>query len=119
MSLLISGLIMAVALMGFSFSTSWQLSLGLIVFVGIGKSGILILGNTLIQYYVDEATRGRVMGIYMAVVSLSSFGTYMTGSMNALVESVGVQWTIGGFAVGIALISLAALVFVPRVRKLT
>jgi MFS family permease len=116
--LLASGLILASTLTGFAFSVSWQLSLSLILFVGIGQSGLLILGNTLIQYYVNDEFRGRVMGIYMMVIGLASFSTLFDSNLYLLVESFGVQWTIGGFAIGLVLISLAALVFVPRVRKL-
>jgi MFS family permease len=62
--LLISGLIMGLALVGFAFSTYWYLSLILIVFVGVGQTGFMTLGNTLIQYYVAPEYRGRVMSNY-------------------------------------------------------
>ena len=113
--LLVSGLILGLSLTGFSFSSSWYLSLFLIAFVGVGQSGRMTLGNTLLQYYVEDEYRGRVMAIYMMEFGLTSFGTFAAG---ALTETLGVQWTLGGFASVLAILSVLGIVFVPRIRKL-
>jgi len=113
--LMISCLVMAVALIGFALSELWPLSLGLIVFVGMGQTGRMTLGNTLIQYYVDEQYRGRVMSIYMMEFGLTSFGTFAAGVM---AEAWGVQYIVGGFAAGLVLISILSLIFVRRIRTL-
>jgi MFS family permease len=113
--LLVSCLVLGMALTAFSISQSWYLSLGLMVFIGIGTTGRMTLGNTLIQYYVDDEYRGRVMSIYMMEFGLTSFGTFAAGVMG---ETWGVQWAIGGFAVGLVLISLVTLTFARRIRRL-
>jgi len=113
--LMISCLVMAVALIGYALSELWPLSLGLIVFVGMGQTGRMTLGNTLIQYYVDEQYRGRVMSIYMMEFGLTSFGTFAAGVM---AEAWGVQYIVGGFAAGLVLISILSLIFVRRIRTL-
>ena len=113
--LLVSCLVMAVALVGFAQSTSWPLSLGVIVFVGIGQTGRMTLGNTLIQYYVDDEYRGRVMSVYMMEFGLTSFGTFAAGVM---AETMGVQSVVGGFAATLVVISLLSLIFVRRIRNL-
>ena len=113
--LLASSLIIGLALIGFAFSNSWYLSLGLIVFVGLGSTGRMTLGNTLIQYYVKDEYRGRVMSIYMMQFGLTSFGTFAAGVM---AEAFGVQWVIGGFAMVLVFITILAFAFVPRIRKL-
>ena len=113
--LIASCLIMSLALMAFSFSSTWYLSLGVIVFVGLGSTGRMTLGNTLIQYYVDDDYRGRVMSIYMMEFGLVSFGTFAAGVM---AESMGVQWVVGGFAATLFVIALLVMVFVPRIRNL-
>ena len=59
------GLILGLALMAFSASTSWTLSLIVIVFVGVGQTGRMALGNTLLQYYTEADYRGRVMSFMM------------------------------------------------------
>jgi len=113
--LLISGLVLGIALVGFSASSSWYLSMGLIVFVGLGQTGRMTLSNTLLQYYVEDEYRGRVMSIYLMQFGLNSFGTFIAG---LLAEGVGVQWAIGGFAAVLVFVAILALTFVPRLRRL-
>ncbi|MFC1978339.1 MFS transporter, partial [Chloroflexota bacterium] len=88
---------------------------GLIVFVGLGQTGRMTLGNTLLMYYVDDDYRGRVMSIYMMEFGLMSFGSFTAG---LLTEAVGVQWALGGFAMILFCLSILVLAFVPRLRKL-
>ncbi|MFC1940319.1 MFS transporter [Chloroflexota bacterium] len=113
--MLISGLLLSMALIGFSFSHSWYLSLALIIFVGLGQAGRMTLGNTLLQYYVADEYRGRVMSIFMMQFGMMSLGTFLAG---LIAESVGVQWAVGGFAMFLAILCILALTFVPRLRKL-
>jgi MFS family permease len=113
--LLISGLLLGFALVGFSFSESWPLSLVIIVFVGMGQAGRMALGNTLIQYYVDDTYRGRVMSVYIMQFGLTSFGSAGAG---LLAEAVGPKWGLGGFAIALVVLALIALIFFHRIRKL-
>ncbi|MBI2850239.1 MAG: MFS transporter [Chloroflexi bacterium] len=113
--LLIGGIILGLALTGFAFSTLWPLSLTLIVFVGIGGTVRMSLTNTLVQYYVEDEYRGRVMSLFMMQFGLSSFGTFAAG---LIAESFGVQWGIGGFAIALIVLSILTLVFLPKIRKL-
>ncbi|MFC1966439.1 MFS transporter [Chloroflexota bacterium] len=113
--MLISSLLLSMALIGFSFSHSWYLSLALIIFVGLGQAGRMTLGNTLLQYYVEDEYRGRVMSIYMMEFGMMSLGTFSAG---LIAESIGVQWAVGGYAMVLALLCILALIFVPRLRRL-
>jgi MFS family permease len=113
--LLISGLVLGLALVGFSASGSWYLSMGLIAFVGLGQTGRMTLSNTLLQYYVEDEYRGRVMSVYLMQFGLNSFGTFLAG---VLAEGIGVQWAIGGFAGLLVFLAILALTFVPRLRRL-
>ena len=113
--LLVSAVIMGVALACFSFSNSLYLSLALMVVVGLGQTGRMTLGNTLLQYYVEDEYRGRVMSIYMMEFGLTSFGTFAAG---VIAGFFGVQWAIGGFAAVLVFMAALALVFLPRLRKL-
>lgn len=113
--LLGSSILMGMALVAFAFSTSWTLSLGVMVFLGLGQTGQMTLSGTLIQYYVDPEYLGRVMSILMMQFGLVSFGTFAAG---VLAEVIGVQLTIGGFAMVLLFMSVLALVFVPRIRNL-
>jgi MFS family permease len=113
--LLLSSVALGVALAGFSFSSMWYLSLGMIVFVGLAQTGRMTLGNTLLQYYVADEYRGRVMSIMMMEFGLMSFGTFAAG---AIAEAMGAQWALGGFALVLVLLSVLALAFIPRLRNL-
>ena len=75
----------------------------------------MTLGNTLLQYYVDDEYRGRVMSIFMMQIGVMSLGAFAVG---VLAESVGVQWAVGGFAAGLVFLSILALIFLHRIRKL-
>lgn len=113
--LLVSTLVLGVGLVGFSLSRSWPLSLGLMVIVGLGQTGRQTLGTTLLQSYTDAEYLGRVMSINMMDVGLSSLGTFFTG---LLAESIGAQWAVGGFAMVLVLLSILAIAFVARIRRL-
>ena len=112
---LASCIILSLALVGFSFSSSWPLSLVLIAVVGLGSTGRMTLSNTLIQYYVEDEYRGRIMSIYMMEFGLTSFGTFAAGLM---AEAIGAQWAVGGFALVLVFLSVLGLVLVPRIRRL-
>jgi MFS family permease len=113
--LLVSSLILGLALVSFSFSHSYAFSIGLMLFIGLAQSGRQTLGTTLLQSYTDSEHLGRVMSINMMDMGLSSLGTFFTG---LLAESIGAPWAIGGFAMVLVLLSILALLFMPRVRKL-
>lgn len=113
--LAVSGIIIGIALAGFSFSRSWPLSLVLIGLLGLGQTGRMTLSFTLVQSYVDDEYMGRVMAVFMMQFGFTSFSTFLAG---VLAQGVGVQWALGGFAVALALCSAMALAFVPRIRKM-
>jgi MFS family permease len=115
MMMLAGGVLLGIALTGFSFSTLWPLSLALIALVGIAGTVRMSLTNTLVQYYVDNNYRGRVMALFMMQFGLSSFGTFLCG---LIAQSFGIQWGVGGFAILLILVSTVALFVFPRLRKL-
>jgi MFS family permease len=116
MLLLVGCLILGAALIGFSFSTSWSLSIALIVLVGVGQAARMTLGNTLVQYYVDDEYRGRVMSIYTMDFGFTSLGTFIAGLMAD--TAIGPEWSVGGFAMLLVVLTVIVAVFVPRIRRL-
>ena len=113
--MLAGGVFLGVSLTGFAFSTLWPLSLVLITLVGIGGTVRMTLTNTLVQYYVDDNYRGRVMSLFMMQFGLSSFGTVIAG---LVAEAFGVQWSVGSFAMILIVISILAVFVLPSLRKL-
>ena len=113
--MLVSAFILGIALVFFSFSSSWYLSLALMVLVGIGQAGRMTLPVALLQYYTKSEYRARVMSFYGVEFGLSSFGTFFAAILAA---NIGVEWSVGGLALGLIALSILALVFVPRLRRL-
>ncbi len=113
--LLVSGLVSGLALASFSLFTSWGISLTLIVFVGLGQTGRITMSNTLLQTYVEGEYMGRVMSVFNMEWGLVSLGTFAAGMM---AEAISVRWVVGGFALALTILSILALFFVPRIRKL-
>jgi len=113
--MLVAGIVQGLALVGFSFSSSWYLSLGMIAIVGLGQNGQMALSNTLIQYYVKPEYRGRVMSILLMQFGLMSLSTFLAG---ALADVWGIQLAVGGFAIVLVFMSVMALAFLRRVRNL-
>jgi MFS family permease len=109
------GLVMAVALTGFSFSKHLSLSLILSIFIGLGSSGQMALGNSLVQYYSDATYRGRVMSFFMLGFGFSSLGAFFAG---ILAEGIGAPWSVGSLAIVLLIFTLAVTFVTPRIRKL-
>ncbi len=114
-TLLAANLIMGLALVAFSFSRSWPLSLALMVFVGVGQIGNNTAAAALLQTHTDREYLGRVMSIMMMNFGLSSLGTFFAG---ILAETIGAPLAIGAFAGILVAISISAILFVPRLSKL-
>jgi MFS family permease len=113
--MLYMGLLLAVALVLFSFNTGWTAALVLVIFIGAGQTGQLAIGSTLVQYHVDPVYRGRVMSFQMLGFGLSSLGTVFGG---VLADTLGIQWSVGALAMGLAVITVFILVFSRRLRAL-
>ena len=113
--LLGSALVLSLGLIGFAASTGYWLSVGLLAVVGVGQGGRMSLSNVLVQSYVDDAFRGRVMSIYMMEFALMNISIYPIGLM---ANQVGPQLAVG--ASGIGLLGLFAVLFflVPDYRNL-
>ncbi len=112
---LVSSLILGVALIAFVLSTSLWLTAVIMLAVGFGQAGRMSLGSILIMSYTRPEFQGRVMSVYMMEFSLVSFGTFAVG---VLAEIVGIQWAIGSTALALLLVSIAGMLFMPRVRDL-
>jgi MFS transporter, DHA1 family, staphyloferrin A biosynthesis exporter len=113
--LLGSGLLSGAALIFFAFSHIWGLSLGLMVFLGLGQSLRGTVGSALLQSYTEPEFMGRVMSILMmqwGVMSLCTFGAGL------LAEIVPVQWVLGGLSVALLILTALSIIFSARLRKL-
>ncbi len=109
------GAVLGLSLTAFSFSNIWWFSLMMILFVGLGQTMRMTLGSTLLQYYVEDKYRGRVMSLYMMEFGLTSLGTFIAA---LLADFIGVQWSVGGLAIMLVVASILMFVFLPHIRRL-
>ncbi|MCJ7605777.1 MAG: MFS transporter, partial [Dehalococcoidales bacterium] len=113
--MLLMGLMLSLSLIGFSFINSWYPDLVLVIFIGMGQTGQMAIGSTLVQYHVDPAYRGRVMSFQMLGFGLSSLGTVFGG---VLADVMGIQWSVGSLAIALAVITIVILSFGRRLRQM-
>lgn len=114
--LLVSALVIGVGLILFSSSHLYWLSMIFMAVVGLGTAGRQALGNVLLQAYVEDVYRGRVMSIYMTQFSLMMFGTFFVGIIS---EFIGVDVALGGLGALLIVVTLGFLAFAPRLRTLS
>jgi len=112
--LLGSGLIAGIALISFSFSTIWGLSLGTMIFIGFAHSFRMTISSTLLQAYSEPEYRGRVMSIFSMQWGLMSVFTFIAGILS---EVVSVQWVLGTLAMILVALSILSVLFVRGIRE--
>ena len=113
--LLGSALVLSLGLLAFSASTDYWLSVALLAVVGLGQGGRMSLSNVLIQSYVDDEFRGRVMSIYMMEFALMNVSIYPIG---LLASRVGPQLAVGASGIGMLILFAVLFFLVPEYRRL-
>ena len=113
--MLYSGLMISLALVVFAFSRSWVLWLVMMAFIGMGNTGVMALGNSLVQHYVEAGYRGRVMSFFALSFGFGALGSFFAG---ILAEGVGANWAVGSLAAAFVIITVALLLTSRPLRKL-
>lgn len=102
-------------LLAFTLSTSVWMMAGFMLLMGLGQSARQSFSNVLVQTYVEESYRGRVMSVYMLQFSLSQLGAFATGLLAA---AIGPRGALGLTSAALVVLALGAYAFVPRLRHL-
>ena len=110
-----SMVVLGIALLAFAVSTSFWLSVGIVIVLGVGQAGRQSLSNILIQTHVSNEYRGRISSIMMMEMGLESLGTF---GISIAAEVIGPQWALGGVAAGLLCVALVVTLLVPRYRRL-
>ena len=114
--LLLAGAVsFGVALVFFSFSTLFLLSLGVLFVSGVVNSLYMTTVNTSLQALVPDQLRGRVMGIYALTWGLLPMGGMIGGAI-ASVTSAPFAVAVGGALVVATALGMA--VRIPQIRNL-
>ncbi len=112
---LLTSLLQGVMLVVFTTSPWIWFTTAVMVVMGVGQAGRQSFSNVLVQHYVEDQYRGRVMSVYMMQFSLTSLGTFFVG---VLASMIGAPLALGGAAVVMVLVVLYCLAFVPSMRTL-
>ena len=110
-----TGLILGLAQAAFAFSTSYPLSLAILLFVGLGTMGQVNLAMILLQTYAEPAQRGRVLSLFLLGIGISGLMSFCSGF---IAEGIGIQWTIGGISLLLAAATILIFFLVPQLRQL-
>jgi MFS family permease len=102
----VAAAVFGLGLIGFGLSSTFWLSMAMVLVAGAGMMQGMAASNTIIQTLVDEDKRGRVMSYYtMAFMGMAPFGSLLAGTMAHAIPSTplwifsktmlaGAQWTV-------------------------
>ncbi len=114
--LMLAGLVaFGVSLLVFSSSAWLWLSVPALLAVGVSQQMYMATNNTLIQTYVDEEYRGRILSTLFLNRGMVPLGTLLASVGTAL---VGVQVAVGAMAAMLVLMALLASRFARSARDL-
>ena len=110
-----SSLLMGVAMIGFSATSTFAIGwVGLLV-IGIGSAGRQAMSQILVQEYVEDEYRGRVMSLFMMQFSMMSVGTLVVA---IYMDQVGAQFAIGSLGATLVIATFAYIALNSRFRRL-
>jgi MFS family permease len=110
-----SAILMGIAMMAFSTTTIFILGAAGLFVIGVGSAGRQAMSQILVQEYVEDIYRGRVMSVFMMQFSLMSVGTLFVG---IYMEAVGAQFAIGSLGAVLVVATVLYFAVVPRLRRL-
>jgi predicted MFS family arabinose efflux permease len=110
-----SAFLMGAALLSFSFTGLFWFAWLSMLAVGLGSAGRQALSQMLVQDYVEDEYRGRVMSVFMMQISMMNIGTFF---VSLYMDRVGPQFAIGSLGAALTLTTLAYVALVPRFRRL-
>jgi predicted MFS family arabinose efflux permease len=94
-------------------SSSFRLSLGLMLLVGLAHVSSHALVQTVIQTYSPPVFRGRTMAIFHMSSVVMTLGGLLSGTLAAL---LGARWAVASMGAAGALLMVAIGVALPRTR---
>ena len=110
-----STVLMGVSMIAFSLASVAWVAWIILWAVGIGSSGRQAVSQVLVQEYVEDSYRGRVMSIYMMQFSLMSLSTFF---VSLYMEAVGPEFAIASLGFTLIVATVTYLALVPRFRRL-
>ena len=113
--LLVIGSLTATAFtIGFSLSTVYFLSIGLVFFVGFFQTFRGSMVDVVMQLIAKPEIRGRVMSVRVAIQGFSWMGVLLLG---ALAEAIGPARTVLFGSIASGMVALAIFIAIPAIPK--
>ena len=115
MLFILYNIVQAVGLGLLALAPTFFLACLAMIVIGIGSAGRIGLSQVLVQAYVKDEYRGRVLSVYMTQWSLFLIGAFLFG---ILAEIIGVQAVFGLCAILTMLIAILIVITNPLIRKI-
>ena len=77
----VASMLACISLIGFSQSTSFVLSLFILILVGIGQAGFSLMQSSIILIETSDAMRARVMGTLVLAIGFGPLGRIQAGAI--------------------------------------
>ena len=106
----------AVAVLGFAQSTSYALSLGLLLASGLSFAGFTVMQPVLMMLGAPPEMRGRSMGVNMVAVGAAPIGFLLTGAMS---QAWGAPTAVTINCIAGLVCMLGIIAFSPAIRRRT
>lgn len=101
-------ILVAAALLSFSFVERFDLGLALMFLTGLGLLAQMLVMQTTVQHSIDDAVRGRVMSIYVTMFrGTAPFGAFLIGYLG---DAASPQWAIRLMAIPLAATTVILLI---------
>jgi MFS family permease len=113
--LLLSGIVMGIPIMIFTYCHQWWVSLAMMPLIGLGPAMHGGLTSTLVQTYAEPNYRSRMQSFVAMSSGLAGFGTFTAG---VLAEAIGIQTSIAMMALFLTLMSALLMVVAPKLRTM-
>ena len=110
-----SSILMGIAMLGLAASDLQYLGWIALLVIGIGSAGRQAMSQILMQEYVQNEYRGRVMALFMMQFSLMSVGTFFVA---IYMDQVGAQFAVRSLGIALIACTLAYLALNARFRRL-
>ncbi|MCC7172819.1 MAG: hypothetical protein IT459_20390 [Planctomycetes bacterium] len=104
-----------IALLAFSASTVFYVSVGIVLFMGIGQASRQALNNILIQSYTSNEFRGRISSIMLFEDGVESLGIFAIAMLAAV---TGPQFALGTTSLMMLALAASMWFLMPRYRHL-
>jgi MFS family permease len=101
----------------FAFSSSYPLSLLLLVIGGVANLASMSIGQTVVQLLAPPADRGRVIGVYSMSASGLRFGSGVTVGLFGAI--VGIHWSLGLSAIALCVGTILAGIYALNGRRVS